>query len=113
MDSISRCNRCERFEKEFGADYVKKVGIDEGPWKVEKQFLATEDGNEVTRMVVVLKNEKGKMVTLLQDFTVFDPEATGGARLVENLNGDLGIDELEAEKRLVKAGLFDEVDVRE
>jgi len=104
MGSSARMSRCERFVAEFAEDICLRSGMDELPG-FHSQYLSMRDSDEMVYLYVAI-HWKDAEHELMFDCIYFDPEESD-EDAIERVAELLGIEEDEAEKRLIKAKLVE------
>jgi hypothetical protein len=106
MGSLSRTDRCGRFIREFGADYVRRLGFGLGAkLVVVAEQLAFDEANEVVRYPVVLRPEGSEEeVRLMLDPVFCGPDSSLHDQ-VSRVADDLEMDAAQVRRRFREAGL--------
>jgi uncharacterized heparinase superfamily protein len=104
MGSVSRMDRCTRFIREFGADYVRKFGFHIGAkLVVVAEGLAFDDRDECVRFEMAVRPEgsDSEEVRFHLEPVIFAPDAAPDDQIAQ-IADDLELDAGEVGRRLAK-----------
>jgi hypothetical protein len=106
MGSVSRTDRCTRFIREFGTDYVHKLGLGIGRRLiVVAEGLAFDKRDEVVRYEVVVRPEgTEEEIRFMLDPVFFAPEDVTKDK-IDQVADDLERDPEAVRRRFGAAGL--------